>query len=178
MSERKNSLYLKPLNICSSFFNFPLISQSFATLHPHSPQFPYLPTLQRPLRNLTLTYLNFFTHKSQQSKSEVKIHCEISLMYARILTQQGKHKPRDNKATKATTRQQRTTGRRSTDRGSSGRSTKGLRRDLRRDHSHNPLTNPRAGSLLLDCQQDDPLPPRLAPARIASSSEGWSPPRL
>ena len=170
LSEHKNSLYLKPLNICSSFFNFPLVSRSFATLHPYSPQFPYLPTLQRPLRNITLTYLNSFAHESHQSKSEVKIHCEISLMYARILTQQGKHKPQNNKAT---TRQQGTTGRQSTDKGSSGRSMKGPHhRDLHRDHYRDPPMNPRAGSLLPDCQQDDPLPQRLAPARIASSSEG------
>ena len=41
MSERKNSPYLNPLNICSSFLNFPLTLRTFATLHPHSPQFPH-----------------------------------------------------------------------------------------------------------------------------------------
>ena len=72
--------------------------------------------------------------------------------------------------TKVTTRVRGTAGRRSTDQGSSGWSRKDL-------HHHDPLTNPRARGLLLDCQQDDPLSSRLAPARIASSSEGSSPPR-
>ena len=160
LSEHKNLLYLTPLNICSSFFNFPFTLRTFATLHPHSPQF-----LTPNFAKTTLqphTHLPQFLHSRLTSHSKTKQVKILLGIHYMMCESRPKGKDKTNRS-------------QAMDQVNLGQSRKGLSCcDLHWGHPCKRLKTPEAGNPPRDRQLDDPLPLTPSPATIASSADGSS----